>query len=72
MMADPEEEKAFWVERRRLLLSEVALIERRYRIEPVCRVCAGCENCERLHRHQNDVRYTLRDRTKAPNRAPVN
>ncbi len=71
-MMDPDGEKAFWVERRRLLLSEVALIERRYRIEPVCRTCAGCSRCEQLHRQQNDVRYSLKERVRAPQRAPVN
>lgn len=65
------DDRDFWIEARRYLVGLVGLIERRYGIEPVCRACAGCENCERLHRRQNDVRYTLGDRAR-PTRTPVN
>lgn len=56
-----EEERTFQIERRRMLIYEVGLIERRYGLPGVCRVCAGCPNCERLHRAQDVVQSTQKD-----------
>lgn len=67
-----EEQRAMDIERRRLLIAEVGLIERRWSIAAVCRTCAGCENCERLHRQQDDVRYTVKDGGRAIVRSTQN
>jgi hypothetical protein len=57
-----EEEREFQLERRRMLIAEVGLIERRYGVAPVCRTCAGCSRCETLHRGQDVVSYSRKAR----------
>lgn len=67
-----EEEREFQLERRRVLIMEVGLIERRYGVAGVCRVCAGCSRCETLHRGQDVVSYTQRDRARSGPRPSSN
>lgn len=59
-----EEEREFQLERRRMLIAEVGLIERRYGVEPVCRTCAGCSRCETMHRTQDTIHYVQRGRVR--------
>lgn len=60
-----EEQRELELDERRLLIARVAAIERRWSVASVCRTCAGCENCERLHRAQDVVSYTRRDRARS-------
>lgn len=66
MQREYEEERAFQIERRRLLVAEVGLIERRYGLTPVCRTCAGCSRCETMHRAQDVVAYTSKQGVGRP------
>lgn len=72
MQREYDEERAFQIERRRLLIAEVGLIEKRYGLTPSCRVCAGCSRCETLHRGQDVVQYSHRDRVPSGPRPSSN
>lgn len=72
MQREYDEERAFQIERRRLLIAEVGLIERRYGLTPSCRVCAGCSRCETLHRGQDVLQYAQRDRVRTGPRPSSN
>lgn len=67
-----EEEREFQLERRRMLIAEVGLIERRYGVAAVCRTCAGCSRCEAQHRNQDMVQYAQRDRVRTGPRPSSN
>jgi hypothetical protein len=67
-----EEEREFQLERRRMLIAEVGLIERRYGVAGSCRVCAGCSRCEAQHRSQDVVHYAQKDRVRTGPRPSSN